>query len=70
MNCTSVMIDEHKKINFHILEQTFSVHREVYHANKSIYVVMSFGGIIIFVSMVIGLIILRKRGAATRNYVS
>jgi len=31
-------------------------------------VVMSFGGIIIFVSMVIGLIILRKRGAATRNY--
>jgi len=50
--------------------QTFSVHREVYHANKSIYVVMSFGGVIIFVSMVIGLIILRKRGAATRNYVS
>jgi len=48
--------------------RTFSVHREVYHTNKSIYLVMSFGGIIIFVSMVIGLIILRKRGAATRNY--
>lgn len=52
-------------------QQTYTVRREVYHyrENKSVYFTMAFAGIAIVGSIVIGLVVLRRRANSPRNQV-